>query len=112
MEAGSKFSCAALQCHLGGPMSSGKGPRTKKACKFHGMVQNKPLEDSVRSIAERAVETERNSVCAALQCHLGGPLTGDKGPRTMNACRLHDRVQDKSLNLLRSVVQGAVKAGS
>ena len=66
---------AALQCHLGGPMSSDKGPRTKKAGKFHGMLQNKPLENSVRSIVERATE-------------------------------------DKSLNLFRSVVQGAVKAGS
>ncbi len=44
-EAGSKFSCAALQCHLWGPMSRDKGPRTKEAGMFHGMVQNKPLED-------------------------------------------------------------------
>ena len=66
----------------------------------------------MHSIVERAVETQRNSVGAALQCHLGGPLSGDKGPRTMKACRLHGRGQDKSLNLLRSIVQGAVEAGS
>ena len=58
------------------------------------------------------METQRNSVGAALQCHLGGPMSGDKGPRTMKACRLHGRGQDKSLNLLRSGVQGAVEAGS
>ena len=66
----------------------------------------------MHSIVERAVEAQRNSVGAALQCHLGGPMSGDKGPRTMKACRLHGRGQDKSLNLLRSGVQGAVEAGS
>jgi hypothetical protein len=66
----------------------------------------------VHSSVERAVETQRNSVGAASQCHLGGPMSGDKGPRTMKACRLHCRGQDRSLNLLRSSVQGAVEAGN
>ena len=52
-------------------MASDKGPRTKKAGKFH----DKLLENSVRSIVGRATE-------------------------------------DKALNLFRSVVHGAVKAGS
>ena len=109
MEAEGKFICAALQCHLGGPMSSDKEPRTKEACMFHGMVQNKPLEDLLHSIVEGAVEAESNSICAALQCHLGGPMSSDKGPRTKEACMFHGRVQNKSLKaLFHSIVEGAV----
>ena len=80
VEAESKFICAALQCHLGGPMSSDKGPRTKEACMFHGMVQNKSLEDLFHSIVEGAVEAEEKFICAALQYHLGGPVSRDEGP--------------------------------
>ena len=77
---------------------------------FHGMVQNKSLEDLFHSIVEGAVEAESKFICAALQRHLGGPMSRDKGPRTKEACMFHGRVQDKSLDLFRSVVQGAVEA--
>ena len=36
-EAESKGICAALRYHLGGPLSRGKGPRTKVACMIYGM---------------------------------------------------------------------------
>ena len=55
MEVESKFICTALQGHLGGPMSSDNGPRTKEACMFHGMVQNKSLKALFHSIVEGAV---------------------------------------------------------
>ncbi len=55
VEAESKFICAALQCHLGSPMSSDNGLRTKEACMFHGMVQNKSLKVLFHSIVEGAV---------------------------------------------------------
>ncbi len=66
MGAESKFICAALQCHLGDPMSSDKGPRTKEACTIHGMVQSKSLEDLFHIIEEGAVEAESKFICAAL----------------------------------------------
>ena len=55
VEAEIKFICAALQGHLGGPMSSDNGPRTKEACMFRGMVQNKSLKALFHSIVEGAV---------------------------------------------------------
>ncbi len=65
---------------------------------FHGMVQNKPLEDLLHSIVEGAVEAKSKFICAALPGHLWGPMSSDKGPRTKKACMLHGRVQDKSLD--------------
>ena len=63
----------------------------------HGMVQNKPLEDLLHSIVEGAVEAESKSICAALQCHLGGPMSSDKGPRTKETGMFHGMVQNKPL---------------
>ncbi len=36
-QAESKGICAALRYHLGGPLSRGKGHRTKVACMIYGM---------------------------------------------------------------------------
>ena len=67
---------------------------------FHGMVQNTSLEDLFHSIVEGAVEAEVKFICAALQCHLGGPMSRDKGPRTKEACMFHGMVQNKALEHL------------
>ena len=63
-------------------MSSDKGPRTKEACMFLGMVQNKSL-DLFHSIGKGAVEAEVKFICAALQHHMGGPMSRDEGPPPM-----------------------------
>ena len=98
-----KLICAALLCHSGGPMSRDKGPCTKGACRFHGMVPN--------SIVEGAVPAESKFICAALQCLLGGPMSRDMGPRTKEACRFHATVPNKPLEVLvHSMVEGAVEA--
>ena len=55
VETESNFIGAALQGHLGGPTSSDNGPRTKEACMFRGMVQNKSLKALFHSIVEGAV---------------------------------------------------------
>ena len=90
-------------------MSSDEGPRTKVACMFNAMVQNKLQEDLLHSIVKGAVEAESKFICAALQCHLGGPMSSDKGPRTKEACMFHGMVQNKSLeDLCHSIVEGAV----
>ncbi len=61
-------------------MSIDKGPRTKEACMFHGMVQNKSLEELLHNIVEGAMEAEVKFICAALQHQLGGPTSRDEGP--------------------------------
>ena len=100
MPAESKYICAALQCLLGGPMSRDMGPRTKEARRLHGAVPNKPLEILVLSIVEGAVAAESKFICAALQCHLGGPMSREKGPRTKEACMFCGMVQNKPLEIL------------
>ena len=42
-------------------MSRDEGPRTKGACRFYGMVQNKLKEDLLHSIVKGAVEAESMS---------------------------------------------------
>ena len=73
-----KLICAALLCHLGGPMSRDKGPCTKGACRLHGMVPY--------SIMEGAVAAESKYICAALQCHVGGPLPLSTPLRRLPPC--------------------------
>ncbi len=50
---------------------------------LHGMVQNKSLEDVFHSIVEGAVEAGVKFICAALQYHLGSPMSRDEGPPPM-----------------------------
>ena len=53
------------------------------------MGKNKVKEDLLHSIVRRAVEAESQSICAAWRCHLGGPMSRDKGPRTKVACMIY-----------------------
>ena len=53
------------------------------------MVQNKLEADLLHSSVMSAVQAESKGICAALQYHLGGPLSRDEGPRTKVACTIH-----------------------
>ena len=49
-------------------------------------------KDLLHSSVMRAVEAESKGICAALQYHLGGLMSGDEGPRTKVACMIYGMV--------------------
>ncbi len=62
---------------------------------IYDMVQNKWQEDTVHSIMQGAVESERKFMCRALPVDLEEPILIDEGFHTEVACMTYGMVQNK-----------------